>query len=54
MLGSRLSVIDIKMNVCIWVLRCSFECNVVVMGLYEDVGSGIFLGGWKWEEVWGE
>lgn len=24
------------------------------MGLYEDVGSGTFLGGWKWEEAWGE
>lgn len=41
--GSVLSARDIKMDVCCWVSGCSFGCNIVVMGLYGDVGSGTLL-----------
>lgn len=53
-----LSAIDIKMNVCFRVSRCSFGCNTVVVGLYGEAGSGTLLerleagGGMRRAAVW--
>lgn len=38
-----LSAMDTKMTVCFRGSRCSFGCNIVVVGLYGEAGSGTLL-----------